>query len=277
METVCRTAFSAHLQTCRLLEKPFTVLPNSTLNQKFNLFADQKPATNEYPKLAYIGIGNKGTTYELVSGNYLLTTTIPHLARHASPYNTIPFLVRPVSNDITAQERTQYRLRVPMTINGVQYVAYYLRVLDLSSVVPTVELRNVNDGIITNVPFTPDLSDLSPEHPVLSNPNLNNPNGDYLVSTAKINFVMSKYDIENVMNACEVIYGDPRYAVINEICLVTGVDKIQTGVFGGVTSSYTDVIAAQVAAFISQNHILTASTSEIEIGLNIGSVEPLLI
>lgn len=277
METVTRTIYSAHLQTCRLLEKPFTVLPNSTLNQKFNLFADQEPATNEYPKLAYIGIGNKGTTYELVTGNYLLTTTIPHLARHGSPYNALPFLVRPVNDDISAQERMQYRLRVPMTIGGVQYVAYYLRVLDLSTVVPTVELRNVNDGIITNVPFTPDLSDLSPKHPVLSNPNLNNPNGDYLVSTAKINFVMNKYDIDNVMDACEVIYGDSRYAVINEICLVTGVDKIQTGVFGGVTSSYTDVIAAQIAAFISQNHILTASTSEIEIGLNVGSVEPLLI
>ncbi len=277
METVTRTVMSAHLQTCKLLEKPFTVLPNSTLNQKFNLFADQEPATNEYPKLAYIGIGNKGTTYELVTGNYLLTTTIPHLARHGSPYNALPFLVRPVNDDISAQERMQYRLRVPMTIGGVQYVAYYLRVLDLSAVVPTVELRNVNDGIITNVPFTPDLSDLSPEHPVLSNPNLNNPNGDYLVSTAKINFVMNKYDIDNVMDACEVIYGDSRYAVINEICLVTGVDKIQTGVFGGATSSYTDVIAAQVAAFISQNHILTASTSEIEIGLNVGSVEPLLI
>lgn len=277
METVNRTAYSAHLQTCKLLDKPFTVLPNSTLNQKFNLFADQVPAMNEYPKLGYIGIGNKGTTYELVAGNYLLTTGIPHLARHASNYNFIPFLVRPVNDDIPAFERMKYRMRVPMTIGGQQYVAYYLRTLDLTNVVPTVEMRNVNDGVITNTPFTPDLSDLSPEHPVLSNPDLNNPNGDYLVSTAKITFILNQADITNIMEACEIIYGDPRYAVINEICLVTGVDKVQAGIFGGTTSNYTDVISAQVAAFISQNHILTHSTSEIEIGLNIGSVEPLLI
>lgn len=277
MDTVTRTVYSAHLQTCKLLDKPFTVLPNSTLNQKFNLFADQVPATNEYPKLAYIGIGNKGMTYELVPGNYLLTTVIPHLPRHASAYNSIPFLIRPIDDDITAQERTQYRMRVQLNIGGQMFVAYYLRVLDLSAVVPSVELRNVNDGIITNVPFTPDLSDLSPEHPLLSNPNLNNPSGDYLVSTAKIRFLMNRSDIENVMDACEIIYGDARYAVINEVTLVTGVDKIQTGVFGGVTSSYTDVIAAQVAAFIAQNHTLTASTSEIDIGLNVGSVEPLLV
>lgn len=277
METVQRSIYSAHLQTCKLLDKPFTVAPNSTLNQKFNLFSDQVPATNEFPKLGYIGIGNKGTTYELVSGNYLLATGIPHLARHASNYNSIPFIVRPLNDDISAQERLNYRLRVPMTIGGQQYIAYYLRTLDLTNVVPTIELRNVNDGIVTNTPFAPDLSDLSPEHPVLSNPDLNNPNGDYLVSTAKITFLLNQSDITNIMEACEIIYGDPRYAVINEICLVTGVDKVQTGIFGGVSSNYTDVIAAQVAAFISQNHILTASTSEIEIGLNVGSVEPLLI
>lgn len=277
METVQRTIYSAHLQTSRLLDKPFTVVPNSTLNQKFNLFASQLPATNEYPKLGYIGIGNKGMSYESVAGNFILTTAIPHLARHAANYNFIPFIARPINNDITAQERIKYRLRVPTTIGGQQYVVYYLRTLDLANVVPTIELRNVNEGIITNTPFVPDLSDLSPVQPVLSNPNLNNPNGDYLVSTAKITFLLNQADITNIMEACELLYGDARYAVINEICLVTGVDKIQSGVFGGTTSNYTDVIAAQVAAFISQNHILTNSTAEIEVGLNVGSVEPLLI
>lgn len=277
METVTRTIYSAHLSTCMILNKPFTVVPNSTLNQKFNLFAAQVPSTNEYPKLGYIGIGNKGMSYESVAGNFILTTSIPHLARHAGNYNFIPFIVRPVSNDISAQERLKYRLRVPTTIGGQQYVVYYLRVLELSNVVPTIELRNVNEGIITNTPFVPDLSDLSPVHPVLSNPNLNNPNGDYLVSTAKITFLLNQADITNIMEACQILYGDPRYAVINEICLVTGLDKTQSGVFGGTTSNYTDVIAAQVTAFISQNHVLTNSTSEIEIGLNVGSVEPLLI
>lgn len=277
MESVVRTIYSAHLQTCKLLDKPFTVVPNSTLNQKFNLFADQVPSVGEYPKLGYVGIGNKGTTYEVVSGNYLLTTPIPHLARHSSLYNHIPFLVRHLFDDISAADRLKYRLRVPFTIGSDQYVAYYLRTLDATNVVPSIELRNVNDGIITNSPFVPDLSDLSPTHPVLSNPDLNNPNGDYLASTAKLSFKLNQLDIAEIMEACALIYGDPRYAVINELCLVTGLDKVQSGVFGGVTTNYTDVISAQIAAFISQNHILTESTSEIEIGLNVGSVEPLLV
>lgn len=276
METVFRTAYAAHLSTTMLLRKPFTVLPNSTLNQKFNVHADQVPATNEYPSLGYMAIGNKGTTYEVAPGGFLLTTPIPHLARHAAAYNTIPFIVRPVGDDISAAERANYRMRVILSIGGQNYVAYYLRKLDLNNTTPTVELRNVNDGIITNSPFVPELSDLSPTHPVISNPNLNTANGDYLVSTAKTDFILNQSDITNIMEACNILYGDPRYAVINEAMLVTGLDKPLTGVFGGTTSTYTEVIAAQVAAFIHQSHVLTDSTHEVKISLNVGGVEPLL-
>lgn len=277
MEQVTRTVYSAHLNTCKLLNKPFTILPNSTLNQKFNLFANEVPNPNEYPTLAYIGIGNKGASYEVTSSGYVLTTPIPHLARDASLYNFIPFVIRNINNDLSSTERLKYRLRVPITIGSTQYVAYYLRVLNLTSVVPSVELRNVNNGVITTNSFTPTLSDLTPTPPELSNVNLNDPNGDYLVSTAKVTFTLNQDDITNIMDACNLLYGDPRYAVINEIALCTGVDKILTGTFGNITSNYTDVIAAQVAAFISQYHALTASTTQVEILIDLGSVEPLLV
>lgn len=276
MENVQRTIFAAHLQTAMILKKPFTVLPNSTLNQKFGIHEDQVPAVSEYPALGYMAIGNKGTTYDLAAGGYLLTTPIPHLARHAAAYNFLPFIVRRADDDISATERIRYRMRVPMSLGGVPHIAYYLRKLELDDVVPSVELRNVNDGLITNTPFTPDVSDLSPTHPVLSNVNMNTPNGDYLVSSAKTTFILNQNDITNIMEACLAIYGDPRYAVINEIMLVSGIDKNLPGQFGGVTSNYTEVIAAQVCAFISQNHILNNSTSEVNIGLSVGSPEPLL-
>lgn len=276
MESVTRTGYGAHLQTCKLLDRPFSVLPNSTLNQKFNLFAEEVPPGNQYPKLGYIGLGNKGATYDMAAGGYLLTTPIPHMATHAAAYNHIPFVVREIDNDLPAGQRMQYRLRVPFATGGVSYVAYYLRTLSLDTVVPRLELRNVQDGVITSTPYLPSLSELSPVHPVISGTDLNNPNGDYLVSTAKVEFTLNLDDIENIMQACEIIYGDPRFAVINELVLVSGVDKILSGQFGAVTSNYTEVIAAQVAGFISQHHTLTTSTTEVKIGLNIGSVEPLL-
>lgn len=277
MESVTRTIYSAHLSTSKLLNRPFTIMPNSTLNQKFNLYPNEVPRVNEYPALGYIGIGNKGATYEVTQSGYVLTTPIPHLPRDASLYNFIPFVVRDIFNDLSSTERLNYRMRVPVTINGTPHVAYYLKVLDTSNITPTVELRNVNNGVITTSSFTPSLSDLAPTPPNLSNSNLNNPNGDYLVSTAKINFLLNQQDINEILNACNLLFGDPRYAVINEISLCTGVDRVLQGTFGNTTSNYTESIATQVAAFISQYHALTTNTTQVEILLDIGSVEPLLV
>lgn len=277
MTQVVRTIYGSHLNTCKMLNRPFSVLPNSTLNQKFNLHANELPSINEYPVLGYIGIGNKGASYEVTTSSYVLTTPIPHLPRDASLYNFIPFVIRNINDDISSTERLKYRLRVPMTIEGITYVAYYLRTLDINDVIPSIELRNVDGEIITTSSFTPTLSDLSPNAPNISNVNLNNPNGDYLVSTAKVNFKLNQSDITNILDACSILYGDPRYAVINEIALCTGVDKILQGTFGGATSNYTDTIATQVAAFISQYHALTATTTEVNITLDIGSVSSLLV
>ena len=277
MSQVTRTIYSAHLMTTKMLNRPFSVLPNSTLNQKFNIHANELPSINEYPSLGYIGIGNKGASYEVTNNGYVLTTPIPHLPRDASLYNFIPFVVTDINNDLSATERLRYRLRVPMTIEGVTYVAYYLRTLDIQDVIPSVELRNVDNEVITTNSFVPTLSDLAPNHPNLSNPNLNNPNGDYLVSTAKVNFKLNQTDIANILDACNILYGDPRYAVINEIALCTGVDKILQGTFGGTTSNYTDVISAQTAAYISQYHALSANTTEVNVLLDVGAVESLLV
>ena len=79
MDSVQRTIFSAHLQTCKSLKRPFTILPNSTLNQKFNLFASEVPGVGEYPVLGYLGIGNKGANYDVTGTGFVLTTPIPHL------------------------------------------------------------------------------------------------------------------------------------------------------------------------------------------------------
>ena len=277
MESVVRSIYSAHINTCRLLNRPFSVLPNSTLNQKFNLFANEVPAINEYPVLGYIGIGNKGATYDITTSGYVLTTPIPHLPRDASLYNFIPFVIRDMNDDLSSTERLKYRLRVPVTINGAPHVAYYLRALSINDIVPTVELRNVDNGSISTNSFEPTLTDLTPVPPDLSNVNLNNPNGDYLVSTAKVTFTLNQTDIGEILNACDLMYGDPRYAVINEIALCTGIDKIVQGTFGGATSNYTDAIVAQVSAFISQYHALTTNTTQVELLLDLGSVEPLLV
>lgn len=273
MEDVVRTIYAAHLQTCKMLNKPFTVLPNSTLNQKYNVFKDELPYQNEYPALQYIAIGNKGVSYEVTSDNFVLVSPVPHSARHASLYNNIPFILRNVNDDLSPVDRAKYRLRVPLVINEVNYVAYYLKKLDMSNVVPSVELRNVQDSVITVTNFTPDQADLTPSPINLSNVNINSANGDYLASSAKITFNLSQDDVSNIIDACAILYGDARYAFISEIALVTGIDRSLTY---NSTLTYTEVVSAQVAAFISQYHSLTQNSTGVSSVFDIGSVEPLI-
>lgn len=273
MENVVRTIYAAHLQTCKMLNKQFTVLPNSTLNQKYGIFQDEFPFQNEYPSLQYIAIGNKGVNYEVTSDNFVLVSPVPHSARHASLYNTIPFVLRNVADDLSPAERIKYRLRVPITINQVNYIAYYLMKLDMTGVIPSVELRNVQNTNVTVSNFIPDQSDLSPAPINISNVNINSSDGDYLASSAKINFSLTQEDISGIIDACTILYGDPRYAFISEIALVTGVDRSLT-VNGSLT--YTEIVSAQVAAFISQYHSLTQNSTGVSSTFDIGSVEPLI-
>lgn len=277
MQTV-RTIYAAHLSTCKAFGAPFTVLPNSTLNQKFSLFKDELPMTNQYPVGGYIAIGNKGASYEVTTSNFVLTTPVPHLPRDASLYNHIPFVIRNINDDLTAEERIKYRMRVPFThTDGLVYVAYYLRKLNLEGVAPTVESRNVTNGNITTDVFVPTLSDLSPNHPNLSNINLNNPNGDYLISSGKVELILTTEDITNIRDACTILYGDPRYAVINEVAYCSGIDRVLAGTFGNVSSNYVESIATQVNAFIYQYHPLTETTTDVTIRFDVGSSESLLV
>lgn len=272
MEPVVRTIYGAYLQTCKLLEANFQVLPNSTLNQKFNIFPSEMPLANQYPRLRYIAIGNMGSTYDTLSNNQIVVNPIPHQPRHASLYNHIPFIVRPINNDLTATQRANYRLREIRTIGNDTYVIYWLKAIDLSSLQVQTELRNVQNSVVTTTPFTPSPQDLNnPQPPTQTSHNFNDPDGDYLVASARLTFSLNQNEVQEIIDAVNLLFGDPRLAIINEIALVTGIDRQLTV----SNTTYTEVVCAQISAFISQFHALTVNTTQVNIELDVGSVEPL--
>ena len=278
-ENAQRTIYAAYLETVRSLGKPFITMPNSTLNQKFNIYPSEKPAVNEYPILKGICIGNKGALYEIIEEDVISTKPKYHLADHAALYNHIPFLVRPIDNDISATERLNYRLRVPFTKGTIKYVAYFMKVIDISIMNPVTDIINVsNNGLTINVDtWTPSLSKLSPTPPVINNSEIVNPSGDYLSVSAMTSIILNSNDINEIMTACDIIYGNVNRAVISEIALCTGVDRQLSGQFGSVTASYTECIATQVNGFLYQYHALTYGQTEVNINLEVGAKEPLLV
>ena len=276
MDNNVRSIYGAYLQSCALLGFNVEIKPNSSLNQKFDLFPNEIFNSGETPTVKYITIGNGGHTASMGVDGLPLINPVPHSPRHAALYNHLPFIIREVTEDLTPAERLLYRLRVPRTIDGVNYMCYYAKVLDLSMVEPKIELRNNTNGIITATDFTPSLADLNPVKPVIPvNGNITS-TGNYLASTAKIGFVMNETEITELLNACNVIYGSDNYAFISEIGLCSGVDRSLMGNFGGPPSAYTEAVGVQIMNFISTAIPAYALSTSITQTIDVGSTSPLL-
>lgn len=273
---VVRTAVASVIQTNQYIGKKLRVLDNSTLNQKLNIHADVGIADSEISSVSCVAIGNGGHNFITGGNGRVKWRAVHHTPRHTALYNQLPFVLRLPTDDLTPTERLRYRLRRFESHGGVQYVAYYLRVLDMSSTEVDLELRHVVDGVTTSTPYSPTLEDLNPVPPVLYTGQAVTTTGDYVASTAKIPFVMSPEDIAEFVNACKIIEGEDGYAVISEMATVAGVDRAVLGNFNGANQSYTDLICAQVTSFISTAWVMEYQTDGITLTVDVGNVEPML-
>ncbi len=277
MQSSQRTALGAYLQTNQLLGLPVNILPNTTLNEKLSINASEALATGELPAVRYIAIGNGGHKMVVGANNLSKPEPILHTPQHESLYNQLPFVLRTPDNDLTADERANYRLRKIITVNSVTYVAYYLKLLDLSTTNPQLELRTVSNGITTTSIYNPSINDLNPTPPPLTPGQSLSTTGDYLSATAKVPFIMSSSDIAEFLEVANILYGDVNYAIISEIALCSGFDRSVPGDFNGSTVNYIDVIATQVTNFISAFFATAFSNNGIDVTFDIGSNEPLLV
>lgn len=273
---VVRTAIASLMQTGQYIGLNVPKLPNSTLNQKLDIHQDIELAASDVPSVRYIAIGNGGHGFITGANGRVKWKALHHRARHTALYNQLPFVLRRLDDDLSPTERLRYRLRRIETHNGIQYAAYYLRVLDVSTTDVMAELRHVEDGVTTSTPWSPTLEDMNPTPPALIAGEAVTTTGDYISSTAKIPFVMSPSDVQEFVNAVKIIEGDDGYAVISEVATVSGVDRAVIGNIGGANQSYTDAIYTQVTSFISTAWVMEYQTDGVELTIDVGNVEPLL-
>lgn len=273
---VVRTAIASVLQTGQYIGKELRILPNSTLNQKLAIHADQLPLTGEVPVVKYVAIGCGGHDFVTGANGRKKWKAVHHTVRHAALYQQLPFVLRPLANDLTPTERLRYRGRRLENHGGEPHVAYYLRVLDYSTTDVNLELRHVEDGVTTSFPYLPTLEDLSPTPPVLVASQAVSTTGDYVASTAKVAFTMSSDDIQEFQNACLIIFGEEGWATISEMATVSAIDRMVTGEFAGNTQTYMEAIYAQITAHIASAWVTEYQTDGITMTLDVGNVEPLL-
>lgn len=276
MELNTRTVYSAYLQTCLLSQLPFVVKPYSTLNERFAIQDGILPIAGQMPRLGYMGIGNGGHRIIAGANGKYKPEPIQHLATDACAYDPMPFILRLPTEDLTPVERVNYALRKEVIYDGTTYIAYYLRRIDFSGVLTSMEYRTIqDDGGTVVTPFVPDNSNLFPVPQPLSSTGTNLISGEYVSASAKTTINMSPWEAEELLNVARIMWGDEDYAIISEIQLVTGVDKTinVTGATGSFV--FNEVIAAQVASHIAAFYAVRFSRNGIELYLDIGASEPL--
>ena len=278
MNNIVRSVYGSYLQTCLLMNLPFAVKANSTLNEKFGIQNGVMPDIGTLPSMRYFAIGNGGHKMSIGAGGIAKPEVVQHKGSDAALYNHLPFILREPTNDISAVDRANYALRRMETHNGTTYVAYYLKRINFDNVVAGMEYTAVNAGVSNTTAFTPDSSNLNPTPPDLSNTGVNVVSGDYVSATAKLMIALSDSDVAELLNVSQVIYQDDGYAIISEVALCSGIDKVVTSPgSGNSTINFNEAIAVQVVSFINTFYPLKFAAQGIDLALDMGATEPLYV
>lgn len=276
MKKSTRTIYGATLAAAQRSNEALPLFANSTLNQKFDVFKDELPAGKELPLVNYLAIGLNGRVVELTANGLYKSTAREYEPSWASLLKHIPFIMRPVASDLTASERSEYRMRRIEVHDGQSYACYYLRKQNLSAHSLRVEKRVVLNGVVTPSAWTPTLADLNPV-PLSPNPNQVMTTGnDYLSVSKKVPVVFTPTEIQEIMNCSNIIFGSPDYANVSEIAVVSGIERTLVGDFNGTARDYQEVIYAQVCDFVKTFFSCPDSLDGATVNLDIGSNEPLL-
>lgn len=251
-----RTPHGATIQLSQLFGLPVEIQEFSTLNEKFSCHESEEPTASEVPIARYICIGNGG--HRAISTNNITSIqSVPRLTLAAALYSHMPFVLRPITDDLTVTQRTQYRLRVIETYGGVDYAAYYLRTFDAGDVTITNDHTAVQGDMFPVAPTT---------------------TSDGIISTiAEVPFVLSATEVTAIKDAQQIIHGAEGFATISEIGLVTGIDRNLTGTFNGVDATYTEAIATQLHSSSNAGRLLDFSEAvTTPTTLTVGTLDPLI-
>lgn len=299
VQHVTRTIYGSYFQTCRVLRRPLDIKEHTTINEALNddvkipfqprvlTLGSQEvesfDPTNDSDliNIGYVIIGNGGHMTNISGNNIPYMSANIHEATDAAPFSMLPFVCKPVDNDLSDEERENYRLRKVLEIDGELYVAYYAKKLDFSNSDVSMVKSITTNGVTTYNPFIPTINNLRPT-PVT--PGVEN-EGAKVYASATANFVFKEKDIAYLMEACTNLYGSANEAVISEIGLCSGMDKkiVRSYATEGAQNSSSaianrnlkEAVAVQCCCFISSYYQANYGMSGFEIAFDVGAIEPL--
>lgn len=278
MQKTTRTIAGTALQVAKNLGIPYTIEAHSTLNEKFEIQNGVLPSTNEIPSIRFFCIGKGGHRASVGTDGTVKIANYDYDPSNAALYDHLPFVLRPVLNDLPIERRVNYALRKRINVPGRgDFFAYYLKKLDLS--VAAIQKRIINrvNGVESVTPFVYDSQNLSPAKPTLSNTTVTQTTGSFIHASTLVPVNFDAFDVAELKEVCKVLYGDEELAIVSEVGLVSAVERQVTGQGGsGENIQYQEAIAAQLAAVIPTFHALAVLNNGFLMSFDLGEKEPMI-
>lgn len=271
-EKIIRTFAGSALQTAMLLGIDYPILDNTTLNQLLQIQQNALIPSGTFPRAQFYCIGNGG--HKAVSGSdgFPYLENIPHDPKDTGLFRLFPFILRPITNDLTVLQRAKYALRRIETHNNLPHAAYYLKRLDMSGVTVDLQSRVIENGVTTTTDFVPSPASLTPTPAAFTNVGSNALTAEYLVAAALLSTAFTQDECTELLDAATIIYSDTNYAVISEMGLCAGVNKVITL---PNNTNFTEAIGVQIVSHIARLHQIKTSPTGVSGTLELGTSEVL--
>ena len=275
-EIFTRTIYGGKLQTSLILGKNPVLDANTTLNEKLQINGSVKPSVADRYAAKYLAIGIGG--HRMITGaeGVPYPTARRHRASDACCFNHLPFVLRRTNNDLTVDERAKFALRRLEVHGSLEYYAYYLRREDISDVDPVMKYTVTDNGVSNTDVFIPTSSNLNPAKTDLSNTEVVTTSGNYFSVSAVLAILFSEWDVAELKNVAQVIYGTEDMAIISEIAVCTGVDRNVTVTnAAGQKFTFAEAIGVQVLTHITTFYSVGFTNKGFDFTFEMGETEPL--
>lgn len=267
-----RTLYNVDLYLKFMLGVPYKIIPNTSLNEKFDILGKVTPPEGSYPIIKYWAIGTGGNSVVDNKGGLNYSE---HGSLDGALFNQIPFVMRRLEDDVDPAIREKYRFRKVELINNEEYACYYLRKIPgftVNDQFYKVVTKVMNDGTKQSMLYLVDLNDPAILSPVPRDRFINIDNVDSTVcytKLAKLEFNMTEEEIEDLNKVMDLKKVERRN--ITEIAACTGFDTELDG--------NMEAACVQIALFFGVNLDLALdlnSKGELAKVLEIGGGESLL-
>lgn len=257
-QLISPTAFGTVVSAAVNCKQPFNIPRYTTLNEKYDVLATESIGMKHGKDFAlgYYGIGIGGSRSIGADTNGLEGRKVyQHKATDQAAFYPIPFIIRPIDNDIDPAIRDNFRMRVVRKIGEITYVMYYLKKIGFQLFDPTVKVgtRDEATGNETEYPYEYKKEDIEPvPYELLTNDSIPLSN-TYVNGTGKLDLSLNSSDLNEVRNVCTILFNDVTKAAINEMYLVHGVETTFDGQIGsGGTVNYKELLSAVMTFSITE-------------------------